>query len=99
MQRTKKPVLAVFLFFFLETPAPLHAHCCLVSEPGHLRKASRRAHVFPVCDQGQIKSGKQKNTKEWVMFEMIISAMGEAQLNVVSPVVFYLHLAPEQNRG
>lgn len=33
------------------------------------------------------------------MFEMIISAMGEAQLNIMSQVVFYTHLAPEQNRG
>lgn len=33
------------------------------------------------------------------MFEMIISAMGEAQLNTMSEVVFYMHLAPEWNRG
>lgn len=33
------------------------------------------------------------------MFEMIISTMGETQLNVMSEVVFYTHLAPERNRG
>lgn len=96
----KKPVLAFFyfLFFISETPAPLHASCSLVSELGHLRKALCLAHVFPLCYLSQTKSGKQKNT-EWVMFEMIISAKGEAQLNMISEVVFYLHLAAKQNCG